>query len=714
MNATAETLHATLKQYFGYEAFRPNQQAIIANVLAGNDTLVIMPTGGGKSICYQLPALLLPGITVVISPLIALMKDQVDALTQNGVAAAFFNSQQSPEERQALHHKLNQGGIKLLYSAPESLGGLLSLLSASQIALLAVDEAHCISAWGHDFRPAYTQLADLKNRLNCPIIALTATADKTTRTDITQQLNIADAQLFLSSFNRANLSLDVAGGQQRLPQILSFLRRHTGEAGIIYCLSRKGTETLAEKLRDNGHRALAYHAGLPAETRDSVQNRFLNDSVDIICATVAFGMGIDKSNVRWVIHYNLPKNIEGYYQEIGRAGRDGLPAETLLFYSWGDVMQLRQFAESSNPQQQEIQLAKLNRMQQYAEALTCRRKILLSYFGEHLPEDCGNCDICLHPPEQIDGTLIAQKALSAIARLKQNEPLNVVIDLLRGSQNRYLIDSGYHQLKTHGVGKEIDWRDWQQYIIQLINQGFIEIAYQDGHKLKLPQAAKSVLFDGKTLRLAKLVDAKERLKKQTKKAEYAPSEPFFAALKTLRLEIAEREDVPAYVVFSDASLRDMVLVRPRNEEEFLQVSGVGKVKLERYGEIFMDTIAEFIAANPHEDSKRQATIAKPSKTSTIDATLALYEDGMLPQQIADTRGLKLSTIMEHLCKAYQLGKPIDLHSFIADSDLALVAQAQIDLDSPPALKPYFEHLNGAVSYDNLRVALFILENEVTT
>ncbi len=708
-----------LKQYFGYDSFRDNQQAIIENVLAGNDGLVIMPTGGGKSICYQLPAVLLPGLTIVISPLIALMKDQVESLQQNGIGADFFHSQQTSEARQKLYQSLNAGQLKLIYTAPESLEGLLHIVSAQQISLVAVDEAHCISAWGHDFRPAYTQLSHLKSRLNCPLLALTATADKATRSDIAKQLNITDAPCFLSSFNRQNLSLEVASGQNRLAQILTFLRRHPSESGIIYCLSRKGTESLAEKLKDNGYKAIAYHAGLPADERDSVQNRFIGDKVDIICATVAFGMGIDKSNVRWVIHYNLPKNIEGYYQEIGRAGRDGLPAETLLFYSYGDVMQLRKFAESSNPQQEQIQLSKLERMQQYAEALTCRRKILLSYFGEYLAENCGNCDICLHPPEQIDGTIIAQKALSAVARLKQQEPLNVVIDLLRGANNQYIISKEYHLLKTHGIGKDIAWRDWQQYFIQLINQGFIEIAYHDQHRLKLPPSAKKVLFEGQKVTLAKLVDAKERLKKQEKQ-HYQQSEPMFEMLRQHRRELADATNVPAFTIFSDATLRDMMLVRPQSEEEFLSVSGVGQAKLARYGESFIKAIKDYLDANPEEKQANPQMVEAPAlsakssstkikKIPTVEQTWELYQQGLSVEEIAEQRGLTRTTIIGHLCKLYQQGKPVDLQQFIEDGDLQKVEKAAAELDYPSAFKTYFEYFQEKISYERIKVCLFLLE-----
>lgn len=708
----SDILHKTLKTHFGFDHFRPNQQAVIDHILTGQDALVVMPTGGGKSICYQLPALILPGMTLVISPLIALMKDQVDALRQNGIAAAFFNSQQSSEERQTLRQLLTAGKIKLIYTAPESLNGLLSLIKPNSISLVAVDEAHCISAWGHDFRPAYTQLSQIKERIGSPVIALTATADKTTRADIVAQLNITEATLFLSSFNRNNLSLDVAAGQNRLAQILTFLRRHPKESGIIYCLSRKATENLAEQLRNKGYNALAYHAGLPAETRDKVQNRFINDDVEIICATIAFGMGIDKSNVRWVIHYNLPKNIEGYYQEIGRAGRDGLPAETLLFYSYGDVIQLRQFATGSHVQQQQIQLAKLQRMQQYAEALTCRRKILLAYFGEHLSENCGNCDVCLHPPEEIDGTVIAQKALSAVARLKQNEPLNVTIDLLRGANNQYLLSRHYHQLKTHGVGKEIAWRDWQQYFIQLINQGFIEIAYHDHHKLKLTKAAKAVLFDGKTVKLAQWVDSKSRLKQQ-EKTLYKASEPLFEKLREVRKNLAKAEEVPAFVIFSDASLRDMMLIRPRDKAMFLTVSGVGQVKMQRYGEAFLTAIADFFKEHPEEIQSQPQQAAYPAKTqqsSTLQATLSLYEKKLSVEEIAKQRALTPATILGHLCRAYQSGKAVDLQSLISEKDLQIIEQAAKELDYPPTLKSYYTHLDGKVAYSTIQVAVTLLEN----
>lgn len=704
MEITAARLRETLKSHFGYDDFRPNQQAIISHILSGQDTVVVMPTGGGKSICYQLPALLLPGITIVVSPLIALMKDQVDALRQNGIAADFFNSQQSAEDKHTLRESLSAGALKLVYAAPESLNGLLSMIDPATISLIAVDEAHCISAWGHDFRPAYTQLSHLKSRLNCPLVALTATADKATRADIAQQLSIPDAQLFLSSFNRANLSLTVVPGQNKFKQILTFLQQHPNEAGIIYCLSRQSTTSLAEKLREKGYSALAYHAGLPADEREAVQDQFIKDDADIICATVAFGMGIDKSNVRWVIHHNLPKNIEGYYQEIGRAGRDGLDADTLLFYSYRDVTQLRQFAESSNEQQSAIQIAKLERMQQYAEALTCRRKILLSYFGEYLNEDCGNCDICQHPPANFDGSVLAQKALSAIARLKQSEPMSVVIDLLRGMRNHYLLERGYDQLPTHGAGADVSWKDWQQYLIQLINQGYIEIAYHEHHRLKLPEAARGVLRGETPVTLAKVIDATERLKTQQQiSATRSPNEALFERLRAVRKALAEQADVPAFVIFSDATLQDMAALRPQNNAQFLAVSGVGESKLARYGQTFIDAIDTFIA--------NEAAADKPSKMPTLQATFELHQQGLTPQQIAEKRELTLSTIVDHLCKAHQLGQAVDVTRLVSDSDVNAVRQAQFALGNPTALKPYFEHLEGEIDYPTLKLALLVLAEE---
>ncbi|SFU38830.1 ATP-dependent DNA helicase RecQ [Pustulibacterium marinum] len=700
-----QVLYDTLKTYFGYDAFRPLQEDIISTVLNGNDALVIMPTGGGKSICYQLPAMVMKGVSIVISPLIALMKDQVDGLNSNGIAAAFINSSQTEAELHDIYDHVKEGNIKLLYVAPESLTYLEPIFNTTEIGLFAVDEAHCISSWGHDFRPAYQQLGFLKNRFpKIPVIALTATADKATREDIASQLNISNAKQFISSFDRSNLSLTVKPGVDRLKQIISFLNERPFESGIVYCTSRKATETVASKLTAADFNAVAYHAGLGHEERSKIQDDFINDNTQIICATIAFGMGIDKSNIRWVIHYNLPKNIEGYYQEIGRAGRDGLPSDTVLFHSYADVVQLRQFA--TNASNSEVQLAKLDRMKQYADALTCRRRILLSYFGEYLEEDCGNCDVCKNPPQFFDGTIIAQKALSCIARLKEQEPIGTVIDVLRGSQNAAILDNGYQHIKTYGIAAEIAWLDWQQYIIQLINSGYVEIAFHEKNHLKLTSLAKEVLFNKQQVALTKPVYEKE-LGKPAKKQRVAPAKAstdnnLFERLRQLRLQIAKDEDIPAYHIFSDATLKEMEAERPMSDEALMEISGVGRRKLETYGYQF---IKEIIAFSKEKQTK------KKKKKSTFQETFEWYEKGLSPEEIAEERNLSLTTIYSHIAKLYEDGKPIDLYKFVDQKEVEMVKLAQKELDNPTQLKVYYEHFQEALDYWTIRLALTILSKE---
>ncbi|MBC7922915.1 MAG: DNA helicase RecQ, partial [Ferruginibacter sp.] len=500
------TSQQILKQYFGYDRFRPLQEAVIGAVLAKRDAVVLMPTGGGKSVCYQVPALVMEGMCVVVSPLIALMKDQVEALRVNGVEASFLNSSQNSSQQRAIEEKCRRGQVKLLYISPEKLlsEGFFPFLHGLRLNLFAIDEAHCISAWGHDFRPEYTQLKTLKTHFSdVPVIALTATADKLTRRDIVAQLHLREPEVFVSSFDRANLSLTVLPGNERAGQIIRFLRGSADAAGIIYCLSRKGTETLAERLRKEGFVAMCYHAGMGAEERSQVQEAFLRDDIRIICATVAFGMGIDKSNIRWVIHYNLPKNIEGYYQEIGRAGRDGLKAETFLFYTLADVLKWRDMMDQENSERKDLQLAKLERMQQYAEANTCRRRILLSYFSEDLPRDCGNCDVCRNPRVAFDGTVLAQKALSAVVRLGEGVPLNVLIDVLRGSRNQFILNHGYDKIKTYGAGSDLRTEEWREYLTQLVNVGVLEVAYDQHHALKKGILGDEVLFRQRKVMLVK-------------------------------------------------------------------------------------------------------------------------------------------------------------------------------------------------------------------
>lgn len=698
---TIDILHAKLKENFGFEKFRPNQEAIIKGILSGEDTLAIMPTGGGKSICFQLPALLFPGITIVISPLIALMKDQVDSLKANGIQACFINSSQTETEQQFYIENIVSNKIKLVYVAPESLSYLENIFNTITVSLIAIDEAHCISAWGHDFRPAYTNLGYLKNRFpSTPILALTATADKATREDISQQLNLKNPKIFISSFDRKNLSLEVRPALDRVKQIIDFIKEKPNECGIVYCLSRKTTEELAEKLQKIGINAKAYHAGLNSEIRSKTQDEFINDECQVVCATIAFGMGIDKSNVRWVIHYNLPKNIEGYYQEIGRAGRDGLPSETILFESYGDVIQLQKFA--SEGLNSEVQLAKLERMKQYADALSCRRKILLSYFGELVMENCGNCDICKNPPAFFDGTVITQKALSAVIRLQENEPLAVIIDFLRGSKNAYIFEKDYQNLKTYGVGIEISWYDWNQYLIQLINLGYCEIAFHQQNKIRLTPFAKKVLFEGEKVQLTtvKKITIDQTEVKETKKKTVANS--LFETLRKLRYEIAKEENVPAYVIFSDAALRQMETERPMSDEEFLAIEGVGKTKLENYGDLFIKAIITF---------QKEKPIKKKKEATTYKETLILFQNGLTAEEIALKRNLGTATIISHLAKLYSDGNEIDLSSFVTEDEISKIKEAQIKLEFPIALKPYFDYLEEQISYDKIRIGLAIIEKE---
>ncbi|MCD8452998.1 DNA helicase RecQ [Tenacibaculum finnmarkense genomovar ulcerans] len=697
---TEQDLLVKLKENFGYDSFRLEQKTIIENVLAKKDTLVIMPTGGGKSICFQLPSLFFDGITLVISPLIALMKDQVDSLKANGITATYYNSSQSSEEQEAVFDAIINKKVKLVYVAPESLSLLQNVLNEKYISCIAIDEAHCISSWGHDFRPSYKQLSFLKKTLpNTPIIALTATADKATQEDILTQLSVPNATKYVSSFNRENISLEVRPANDRVQKILKFIKKKPNDSGIIYCLSRKATEQLASKLKINNINAKAYHAGLTFEERAKNQEDFIKDEVQIICATVAFGMGIDKSNVRWVIHYNMPKNIEGYYQEIGRAGRDGLPAQALLFHSYADVIQLRQFiANSSN---QEVETAKLDRMKQFSEATVCRRKILLSYFGELIEKNCGNCDVCKNPVQFFDGTIIAQKALSAIYRLREKEGMGTVIDVLRGAKNANVFDKNYQTLKTYGIGNDISWQHWQHYIVQLINQGYCRIAFHLKNSLQLTEFSKKVLFDGQKVQLTTPVEFKKEEKtpgvKGKKSTTKTATGSLFEALKKLRYRISKEEDIPAYLVFSDATLRALENERPQTDSAFLAISGVGNRKLEVYGGEFMDEIKKFI-----KDKKQ-------GKKDTTLETYKLYKEGFTIDEIAEKRNLKAQTIFSHLSKLYLEGKEIDLQKFITADTVKLIANAKKVLKNEPTLKPYFEFLGEKVPYEQIRIGLSILQ-----
>jgi len=601
-------IETTLAEVFGYAEFRPHQAEIIDHLIAGRDSFVLMPTGGGKSLCFQIPALHRAGVAIVVSPLIALMKDQVDALRANGVAAAVLNSSLSAEESSAVLASLRAGELDLLYVAPERLvlDGFMRELERLEIALFAIDEAHCVSQWGHDFRPEYVKLGILRERFaSVPIIALTATADEQTRDDVVHQLGLGDARIFATGFDRPNINYAAAYKSKPAAQLLEFLRKHEGASGIVYALSRKRVEEVASKLRTAGFSAGAYHAGMDAAKRTRVQDDFLGDRLDIVVATVAFGMGIDKPDVRFVVHYDMPKSIEGYYQETGRAGRDGLPADAYMLWSMQDVMTSRGFIDAvANDEQRRIETHKLSAMVAYAEALSCRRAALLGYFGEELSDPCENCDVCADPPQTYDATIDAQKALSAVYRLNERYGLGYVVDVLRGSSSERIIANSHDQLSVYGIGVEHSKDDWSAILRQLVHRGYVRVDVAEYSTLKLTPAAWPVLRGDEVVVLARPPAPRP------KAAEKAPKLPrsaatvletdeqvaLFERLRELRREIAAEQSVPAYVVFADAALADMARRAPATHDEFLAVNGVGAAKLERYGDVFLDAIASASAS----------------------------------------------------------------------------------------------------------------------
>ena len=710
------TKEQILKKYFGYDKFRPLQADIIDTILAKKDCMVLMPTGGGKSICFQVPALVLDGLTLVISPLIALMQDQVQSLRANGVSSAFLNSSLSAIEQRTIEEKCQSGEIKLLYISPEKLfyNNYLSFIKTLTINQIAIDESHCVSTWGHDFRPEYTKLNILKETFpDVPVVALTATADRVTRKDILTQLGVPDAQVFISSFDRPNLSLNVLGGRNRLKIIQEFIAKRPNQSGIIYCLSRKNTEEVAAGLRKAGIIAMHYHAGVDSKTRSEVQDAFIKDEIQVIVATIAFGMGIDKSNVRFVIHYSLPSNVESFYQEIGRAGRDGVKSDTLLFYSFADIMTRKDMIQKSELPEvmKEVQFAKLDRMKQYAEAEICRRRILLSYFNEEAQSDCGNCDVCQNPPQKFDATIFAQKALSAIARTEEKAAMGLLIDVLRGSQNRNIFERNYQNLKTFGVGKELKYEEWADYITQMLNSGIIDIAYDERHSLKLNSVSWQVLKGKKKVNLVRFepYDIKKARQEEDAPKEKTKKEvikdALFEKLRILRKKIADEQSIPPFVVFSDATLSDMAQKRPINRFQMMAVSGVGEQKFRQYGEEFISEILEFTGKNPDIGK------LKTEKGMTFLETFDLYKQGLSIDEMAAKRVLNPVTIISHLVKLHHDGQNIDLKQYIMtyEYNQIIAAAMKINIQKGDALKPLFESLEGVYDYGKLRLALAIWE-----
>jgi len=703
-----ETAKDILQKTFGYDDFRHNQKDIIDQLVDGGDAFVLMPTGGGKSLCYQIPAMVRDGIGVVISPLIALMQDQVDALRLLGINAAFLNSTLSSFERQEVENSLLNGELQLIYVAPERLLSeqTLNLLSQCKLSLFAIDEAHCVSQWGHDFRPEYQRLSVLPERFpDIPRIALTATADTRTRSEIIQQLRLNNAGVYVNSFDRPNISYTISEAQNARDKLFKFIQtHHKGKAGIVYCLSRKKVEATAEWLTNKGLTALPYHAGLGVEIRAHNQKRFLREEGVIIVATIAFGMGIDKPNVRFVAHLSLPKNIEAYYQETGRAGRDGDPADAWMSYGLQDVILLRQMMEGSDGSEEykRITSQKLDAMLGLCELASCRRQAILGYFDEVMDEPCGNCDNCLNPPETWDATEDARKALSTVYRTGQRFGVVYVTDVLLGKINDRIQQNRHDQVSTFGIGDSLKVIEWRSLYRQLIAQGYLHINMEKFGALELTENSRPLLRGEITL-MARKYRKPEKAERSAKKSKLKATlrsidEELFEALRECRTELANEQGVPSFVIFSDATLIEMAKKRPQTDETFRYISGVGDMKLERYGKQFMDVVRGY----PLPD------LLNNNFSDTINETLKLHSDGLKVGEIAEKRDLSDGTIYAHFADAIEAGSlsPCDILE-IDDDDIAIIERTAELLKSKEknTLKPLFDELEGEFPYGILKCVL---------
>lgn len=737
MNPPAENLRTLLKQYFGFSSFRPLQEEIIRDAIAGRDVFAVLPTGGGKSLCFQLPALARPGLTVVVSPLIALMKDQVDALQAAGVPATFLNSSLAAGESRPRLRGLHNGEFRLLYVAPERLmlSGFLEDLKRWQVNLFAIDEAHCISEWGHDFRPEYRQIAGLRPHFpDVPLMALTATATERVRGDIEKQLHLREPRCYVASFNRPNLTYRVSAKSGSYEQILNFIRARPRESGIIYCQARKTTENLAGKLSADGIPAAPYHAGLDADTRSKNQEEFLRDEVRVVCATIAFGMGINKPNVRFVIHYDLPKNIEGYYQETGRAGRDGLPSECLLLFSPGDRVKYGRFIdEKPDPKEREIARAQLEQIVHYAEVASCRREFLLGYFGEKFGApaeagrdavlrvqadqqvgpteamNCSGCDNCLAPRATWDGTVAAQKFLSCVYRIREKSGFGVgvqhVVEVLCGAETEKVRKFGHESLSTYGIGSEHGRAEWGAIGRELVRLGFLFQNTEKFNTIELTAEGRAALKARQKITLTRPVTAPEPAKHRA--GEITCDEALFEQLRQLRKQLADERGVPPYIVFSDVALRQMARFYPRTDAEFSRISGVGDKKLREFGAAFLREIGSHLQTNPRQmfadDSFAEPVAPMRSKlTDTVRETLHFLRRGKTVPEIARIRGVKDGTIFSHLAEAMLAGEAIELNKLIT-------IEAQRDITAAFAKHGYgslgvvVEALGGRYDYGQCRI-----------